>query len=134
VGVCVGGGVCTHGPRPTNDRCNPFAPCTTTRFPEAIEPLMLGVVQVENPIPFAEPLAARLTTGYLHARYARLLVLPLQLSADWSYPCIPYVERYGLCSRGSGFKPLRCHYAQPGAASFFWGVMAMHMMQIGSSP
>lgn len=49
--------------------------------------------QVENPIAFASSWETRwLTTGYLHAKYASLLVFPLELSADWSFACIPYVE------------------------------------------
>lgn len=37
--------------------------------------------KVENPIAFSEsPLERKLTTGYLHARYAWLLLAPLQLS------------------------------------------------------
>jgi hypothetical protein len=49
-------------------------------------------LQVENPIPFAASLLTRrLSIGYLHARYAALLVLPVQLSADWSFDCIPLV-------------------------------------------
>ena len=37
--------------------------------------------RVENPIPFAQSsLVRKLTTGYLHSRYAGLLVAPLQLS------------------------------------------------------
>lgn len=49
--------------------------------------------KVENPIPFAEAWETRLmTTGFLHAKYASLLVLPLYLSADWSFACISYVE------------------------------------------
>lgn len=50
------------------------------------------LVQVENPIPFAEPWTANLTTGYLHAKYFHLLLVPIWLSADWSYACIPYVK------------------------------------------
>ena len=51
--------------------------------------------QVENPIPFAESWLTRImSTGYLHARYAGLLVAPVQLSADWSYACIPLIERF----------------------------------------
>ncbi len=49
-------------------------------------------MQVENPIPFADPLTARLTTGFLHAKYFHLLLFPLQLSADWSFACVPYVQ------------------------------------------
>ena len=49
-------------------------------------------LQVENPIPFAPPLARVLSTGYLHARYAALLLCPVHLSADWSFACIPLVE------------------------------------------
>eukprot|EP00873_Tetraselmis_striata_P017239 jgi/Tetstr1/437503/TSEL_026182.t1 len=49
--------------------------------------------KVENPIAFASSWETRwLTTGYLHAKYASLLVFPLELSADWSFACIPYVE------------------------------------------
>ncbi|KAI7844666.1 hypothetical protein COHA_001755 [Chlorella ohadii] len=49
--------------------------------------------KVENPIPFAtSSLTRKLTTGYLHARYAGLLLAPVQLSADWSYACIEYVS------------------------------------------
>ena len=50
------------------------------------------MVQVENPIPFAGPLTARLTTGFLHAKYFHLLLFPLHLSADWSFACVPYVQ------------------------------------------
>lgn len=53
----------------------------------------LIMLQVENPIPFADSRLTRLlTTGYLHARYAWLLLMPLHLSADWSFSCIPLVE------------------------------------------
>lgn len=48
-------------------------------------------LQVENPIPFADAWTAKLTTGYLHAKYFQLLLVPIWLSADWSYACIPYV-------------------------------------------
>ena len=49
------------------------------------------VMQVENPIPFADPQTAKLTTGFLHAKYFHLLLLPWHLSADWSFACIPYL-------------------------------------------
>ena len=49
--------------------------------------------QVENPIPFSDSVATRtLSLGYLHAKYASLLLAPVQLSADWSFECIPLVE------------------------------------------
>eukprot|EP00891_Asterochloris_glomerata_P008136 jgi/Astpho2/8136/Aster-03071 len=48
--------------------------------------------KVENPIPFAPPLTRVLSTGYLHTRYAALLLCPMHLSADWSFACIPLVE------------------------------------------
>ena len=49
--------------------------------------------KVENPIPFAESALTRvLSTGYLHARYAGLLLAPVLLSADWSFACIPLVD------------------------------------------
>ena len=50
-------------------------------------------MQVENPIPFAEAALTRgLSTLYLHSCYALLMVFPAQLSADWSFSCIPLVE------------------------------------------
>lgn len=52
-------------------------------------------LQVENPIPFADSRVTRvLSTGYLHARYTWLLFMPLHLSADWSFSCIPLVEHW----------------------------------------
>ena len=49
--------------------------------------------QVENPIPFEASLLSRtLSIGHLHSRYAGLLIAPAQLSADWSYACIPLVK------------------------------------------
>lgn len=55
-----------------------------------------AAVQVENPIPFAASSLTRgLSTGHLHARYAGLLLFPAQLSADWSFACIPLVESLG---------------------------------------
>lgn len=51
------------------------------------------LLQVENPIPFSESLLTRImSTGYLHTRYFAQLLLPLHLSADWSFNCIPLVE------------------------------------------
>ena len=48
---------------------------------------------MENPIPFAESAGTRtFSLGYLHAKYASLLVAPIQLSADWSFSCVPLVE------------------------------------------
>ena len=49
-------------------------------------------MQVENPIPFADPQTAKLTTGFLHAKYFQLLLVPWHLSADWSFACIPYIH------------------------------------------
>ena len=51
-------------------------------------------MQIENPIPFADSVTARLTTGYLHAKYCHLLLFPLRLSPDWSFACIPYVHAW----------------------------------------
>lgn len=48
---------------------------------------------MENPIAFAETRTIRaLSMAHLHARYAGLLLAPVQLSADWSFDCIPLVE------------------------------------------
>jgi hypothetical protein len=48
--------------------------------------------EVDNFIPFLRSRSARLaTTAAFHARYAALLLAPLQLSADWSVGCIPPV-------------------------------------------
>ena len=52
----------------------------------------LRAMQVENPIPFADPQTAKLTTGFLHAKYFHLLLFPWNLSADWSFACIPYLH------------------------------------------
>lgn len=58
--------------------------------------------EVENPMAFAAPLPAWLTRLYLLAVYARLLIWPVALSADYSYNQIPLVEGLGdmrnLCS------------------------------------
>ncbi|KAK9859807.1 hypothetical protein WJX84_008162, partial [Apatococcus fuscideae] len=48
--------------------------------------------KVENPIPFIGPLPRVLTTGFLHAHYATMLLLPTRLSADWSFACVPPLE------------------------------------------
>ena len=48
--------------------------------------------KVENPIPFLSRLPAALTTAYVHARYAGLLIFPAYLSADWSHACLGTVE------------------------------------------
>ncbi|MEW5299918.1 MAG: hypothetical protein WDW36_002888 [Sanguina aurantia] len=51
--------------------------------------------RVENPIPFLPSLTHRvLSTGYLHARYAALLVWPQHMSADWSFQCIPMLSSH----------------------------------------
>lgn len=50
-------------------------------------------VQVENPIAYEPSRAVRiLSIGHLHARYAALLLAPWQLSADYSFDCIPLVR------------------------------------------
>jgi len=68
------------------------------------------VLQVENPIPFANSRLTRaLSTGYLHARYFWLLVLPLHLSADWSFSCIPLVEHWADV-RNLGTLVLYCYF------------------------
>lgn len=51
------------------------------------------MVQVENPIAYEPSRAVRiLSIGHLHARYAALLLAPWQLSADYSFDCIPLVR------------------------------------------
>lgn len=58
--------------------------------------LLLLLLQVENPIPFADSFLARaLSTGRLHARYFGLLLVPARLSADWSFACVPLVQSLG---------------------------------------
>lgn len=50
-------------------------------------------MKVENPIAFADTLSTKIMTLlYYHVKYTSLLLLPIQLSADWSYACIPYVD------------------------------------------
>ncbi len=52
--------------------------------------------KVENPIAFSPSALSRwLSTLHLHARYAVLLFWPRHLSADWSFECVPLVERLG---------------------------------------
>ena len=51
---------------------------------------------VDNPLPSLPGAAARrLSAAHIHVRYARLLLLPAALSADYSYNCVPMVERLG---------------------------------------
>ncbi|GIL43834.1 hypothetical protein Vafri_1432, partial [Volvox africanus] len=60
----------------------------------AVDQLVRIYRKVENPIAFStSPLERLLSTGHLHARYAGLLLLPLHLSADWSFDCVPMVSR-----------------------------------------
>ena len=50
--------------------------------------------QVENPIAFLpSPLSRTVATLQLHWRYVSLLLWPQHLSADWSFECVPIVER-----------------------------------------
>lgn len=52
-------------------------------------------IQVENPIPFEDSAITRaLSIGMLHSRYAALLLAPAQLSADWSYACVPLIRSF----------------------------------------
>lgn len=54
--------------------------------------------KVENPIPFAPSALTRaLTTAYLHARYAGLLLAPVQLSGEREG-----AERRGAAAAGQG--------------------------------
>lgn len=64
---------------------------------------------LENPIAFATSFLTRvLSSAYLHTRYLGLLVLPINLSADYSFNAIPLVESlndprnvYSLLAYGS---------------------------------
>jgi protein O-mannosyl-transferase len=48
--------------------------------------------KLENPIAFIEdPLLWAASNAYVHFKYFTLLVLPLQMSADWSFDCIPMI-------------------------------------------
>jgi hypothetical protein len=49
--------------------------------------------QVENPVAFAEGATRALSLAHLHAQYAGLLLYPARMSADWSYRCVPLVQR-----------------------------------------
>jgi hypothetical protein len=53
--------------------------------------------KVENPIPFAVDsfLTRWLTTAHIHTRYTWLMLVPYNLSADWSYACVEYVSSLG---------------------------------------
>ncbi|GLI69945.1 hypothetical protein VaNZ11_014684, partial [Volvox africanus] len=60
----------------------------------AVDQLVRIHRKVENPIAFStSPLERLLSTGHLHARYAGLLLLPIHLSADWSFDCVPMISR-----------------------------------------
>eukprot|EP00210_Caulerpa_lentillifera_P003807 g3636.t1 len=49
--------------------------------------------KVENPVAFADTVFTKIMTMlYYHAKYTSLLLFPVQLSADWSYACIPYIQ------------------------------------------
>jgi len=49
--------------------------------------------RLENPIAFIDDRLLRsLSNAYVHWRYFKLLVLPLQMSADWSFNCVPMIE------------------------------------------
>jgi hypothetical protein len=90
VGICQR--LCSAGSPQRRIRCSSCCCCSTLA---CTLPCLFRCcrTQVENPIPFAKPLSTRLlSTGYLHARYFGLLLLPLHLSADWSFSCIPLVE------------------------------------------
>ena len=51
---------------------------------------------VDNPLPSLPSRRARLlSAAHVHLRYARLLLWPSPLSADYSYNCVPMVERLG---------------------------------------
>ena len=61
----------------------PACPLLADQFVRPFYSLQLIHVyrKLENPIPFAPlSLSRKLTTGYVHARYAWLLIAPLQLS------------------------------------------------------
>ena len=50
---------------------------------------------VDNPLPSAgSALARTLSALHVHVRYARLLVWPATLSADYSFECVPLVRRW----------------------------------------
>jgi len=48
--------------------------------------------RTENPFAFTNGTTWILSTAYLHGRYAKLLVFPTELCAEYSYNCIPVVE------------------------------------------
>lgn len=52
-----------------------------------------GPELIDNPLPFTSSrLTYWLSTLYLHARYAWLLVWPVHLSADYSFDAVPLVQ------------------------------------------
>eukprot|EP00940_MAST-03C_sp_MAST-3C-sp2_P000540 g540.t1 len=52
------------------------------------------VRKTENPFAFARGTSWFLSTAYLHARYAYLLVWPAELCAEYSFDCVPLVETW----------------------------------------
>lgn len=55
--------------------------------------LLTLIRKIENPLPFAPTALSRfLSLIYLHYKYTEQLLLGYELSADWSYSCVEYVE------------------------------------------
>lgn len=80
-------------------RRGPLFNCRLARLP-----LDTRLVQTENPIPFSDSsLERKLTTGYLHARYAGLLVAPVQVRAGRAFNRLAVFE---FCRRCVGLPAL----------------------------
>ena len=74
--------------------------------------------KVENPLPFAPAASTRaLTTAYLHARYAGLLLAPVQLSGGWMHAAVRRREVGGQREEGSLIIDLPCPAMLPAAAA-----------------
>jgi protein O-mannosyl-transferase len=57
-----------------------------------VDPLVRNYRRLENPFAFTHGAARVLTLMNVHLKYAQLAVMPLSLSADYSFNCIPPVD------------------------------------------
>ncbi|BDA47605.1 probable protein O-mannosyl-transferase TMTC4 [Coccomyxa sp. Obi] len=59
----------------------------------AVDQLVRMYRELDNPIAFAVGPTQLLSLAHLHAQYAWLMLAPARMCSDWSYACVPLVER-----------------------------------------
>ncbi|CAL8471954.1 g11496 [Coccomyxa elongata] len=59
----------------------------------AVDQLVRMYRELDNPIAFAVGPTKLLSLAHLHAQYAWLMLAPARMCSDWSYACVPLVER-----------------------------------------